>query len=162
VPTVPGIRRAIGLGDEGESRSPMSIFNRIRTIAVGLLAVAAVLVGVAAPAYAGYWSTSITNKGDGWSSASWVDHDGDDLTQVQFGPCTREFRARIRRNLPAWDSTWGEEWINCRSYTDSVFSDSKPVPDDYHFDIGGMGNAWCSSGMCAKNLTTVDSVKVWW
>lgn len=140
----------------------MNTRTRARKLALGSVAVGAMVAGLAAPAHAGYWATSISNKGDGWSSSSWMDHDSDDKTQVEFGPCTREFKARIRRDLPTWDSTWGEEWINCKSYTDSVFSDSNPVSDDYHFDIGGMGLAWCASGTCAKNLTSVNSVKVWW
>ncbi|MGD9957960.1 hypothetical protein [Nocardioides sp.] len=70
--------------------------------------------------------------------------------------------AGLRRNLPAFDSTWGEERINCTSYNDSVYSASNPVTDDYHFDINGMGYAWCSGGTCAYNVTTVNSVKIWW
>ena len=127
-----------------------------------VLALTCLLVGLAAPAYAGYRATSINTEHDGWASSDWKDHDGDDKTQVQFGACTRDFRARIRRNLPAFDSTWGEEWINCTDYTDSVFSDSKPVSDDYHFDIGGMGLHACGGGQCSYKYTSVNSVKIWW
>ncbi|GAA3686742.1 hypothetical protein GCM10022237_51360 [Nocardioides ginsengisoli] len=36
------------------------------------------------------------------------------------------------------------------------------VDADYHFDVSGMGYAWCASAQCADNLTTVHSLHIYW
>lgn len=130
----------------------------VKKMLTGALIVVSLIVGTAIPAFAGYRQSSLDRAFNGWSSKSWDDQDANDLTEVQFsGNCLRNFQARIRRDLPTWDTTWGSEWINCYSYTDSVKSDSYPVRDNYHYDVSGMGpgcDNYCTVG--------VATVKIWW
>lgn len=96
-------------------------------------------------------------------SSNWSDHNRDSTnTHVTFRSCTREFRATIRRTISARpDPSVGSEWINCRSYSDAVYGGDLKAAN-YHFDVTGMGFAWCSSGQCAYNLTSVPWLRMYW
>ena len=145
-------------------RNAMGITYSDRARKRGLASIAsfAIVVGIASPAVAGYRATSFTNEKDGYKSSSWKDNDSTDITKVTFTSCTRDFTARIRRDLPALDSTWGEEKIQCTEKVDAVRSDSKAVKDDYHFDIGGMGIQSCTSGYCNARRSSASGIKIYW
>lgn len=135
---------------------------RLRNGIAGAVAVSAMVIGIAAPAFAGTRSDTIDNRKDGWSSDRWNDGDSNDETRVTVRWCTREFRARIRKDrtgLP--DPTIGSEWINCRSYDDAVRSDSNPAAGKYHYDINGMDSHYgCDTGFC--DYRTTAGADVYW
>lgn len=121
-------------------------------------------VGIAAPALAeGHRQSYMNDWHDGDASKSWSDENKDRTdTHVTFNSCTREFKATIRRTVRfASDPALASEWIDCKSYPDAVRAGDLKAAD-YHFDVTGMGFAWCASGQCAYNLTDVPELHIYW
>ncbi len=134
-----------------------------RALATGA-ASALIALGIAAPALAeGHRQSYMNDWHDGDRSSSWRDNNIDSTNgRVSFKSCTREFTATIRRDKSFGpDPSVGSEKINCRSYADAVYS-GDVSSGDYHFDVTGMGLAWCSSGQCAYNLTDVPELHIYW
>lgn len=132
-----------------------------RTAAVGFAAIA-VAVGIAAPALAAGSRTShMTNWIDGDASSNWS-VGTNASTHVTFNSCNREFKATIRHTIPLHaDPAVGSEWINCKSYADAVYA-TADGGGNYHFDVTGMGIAYCVAGACVFNTTTVPSMVIHW
>lgn len=127
-----------------------------------LVAAGLVVLGLAAPALAGSKTSHMTDWHDGDASSSWSGT-RNHKTSVAFDSCTREFRATIRRTMTARpDPKVADEWINCQSYADAVRSDTLTASGKYHFDVSGMGFAWCASGECQYNLTSVPKLSIYW
>lgn len=127
-------------------------------------AAALIAIGLAAPAFAeGHRESYMNNWHDGDRSSSWRDNNIDAANgRVTFKSCTREFKATIRQDKSfAPDPSVGSEWIDCRSYADAVYA-GDVGRGDYHFDVSGMGLAWCASGQCAYNLTDVPELHIYW
>ena len=127
-------------------------------------AVGAIVMGIAAPAFAeGSRQSYMNDWHDGDASSSWDDNNKDGAdTHVTFNSCTREFTATIRKTVPLNpDPKIGSEWINCTSYADAVRV-GDVASANYHFDVSGMGLAWCSGGQCAYNLTDVPELHIYW
>jgi len=121
-------------------------------------------IGLAAPAFAeGYRDSYMNDWHDGDTSSNWKDNNEDSYNgRVTFRSCTREFRATVRRVVSFQpDKQVGSEWIDCRSYSDAVYVGDVSA-GTYHFDVSGMGFAWCSSGQCAYNLTDVPDLRISW
>jgi hypothetical protein len=110
--------------------------DRTRNRIVALFSVAAVAVGVAAPAFAeGNRTSSMSSWSSGDASHSWYDGNTDsDATHVTFYDCTREFKATIRKTVTGGDPSYGSEWIDCKAYVDAV-SVGDVAAGDYHFDV---------------------------
>ena len=71
--------------------------------------------------------------------------------------CSRDFQATIRMDkfgLP--DPNVGQEWLNCTSYADAVYSDDATPSGKYHYDINGM------DGSCFCDYRTVADTTVYW
>lgn len=123
-----------------------------------------IAVGLAAPVFAeGHRQSYLNDWHDGDRSSSWRDNNIDGTNgRVTFVSCSREFRATIRQEKTlAPDPSVGSEWIDCRSYADAVYAGDVSRAD-YHFDVSGMGLAWCASGQCAYNLTDVPELHIYW
>lgn len=140
----------------------MTVWTRRAMTAVvagGLIA-----IGVAVPVFAeGSRDSSMSNWTDGDASSNWKDNNTDSTnTHVTYDDCTREFTATIRRTVPfAVDPNVGSEYINCRSYPDAVYAGDLSAAS-YHFDVTGMGIAYCISGSCVFNRTSVNSLHIHW
>lgn len=137
-----------------------STWRRLAAVVGGAL----IAIGVAVPAFAeGHRQSYMNDWHDGDASSNWKDDNADGTsTHVTFTSCTREFRATIRRTIPfRADPDVGNEWIDCRSYSDAVYAGDLSAAN-YHFDVSGMGLAWCASGQCAYNLTDVPLLHIYW
>lgn len=134
-----------------------------RRLATGFAAATMIAVGVAAPAFAeGHRQSYMNNWHDGDASSNWTDRNLDSTnTRVTFKSCTREFRATIRKTVTGPDPKISNEWIDCRSYADAVYGGDLGRAN-YHFDVTGMGFAWCASGQCQYNLTDVPELHIYW
>jgi hypothetical protein len=129
----------------------------LKTRLSGVVAVVACVVGIAAPAFAASRDVLIDNKLDGWESPRWNDGAGASPTEVRARWCSLEFQATIRKDrtgLP--DPNVGQEWLNCASYVDSVYSDGDTATGDYHYDINGM------DGSCFCDYRTTADTSVYW
>jgi hypothetical protein len=137
-----------------------SIARTLTVAGAGVL----IALGLAAPALAeGSRTSHMTRWADGDASKNWQDDNADRTnTHVTFDDCTREFKATIRRTVSLRpDPNAGSEWIDCRSYADAVYG-GHLAKGKYHFDISGMGLAWCASGMCEPYRTSVRSLHIYW
>jgi hypothetical protein len=136
--------------------------SRTRNAATAASAVVMTVIGVATPALAtDFRDSHMTRWSDGDRSKDWKvtkKHQ----TSVTFNSCTHEFRATIRHNRTLRpDEKVATEWIDCQSGADAVRGTAKDT-GDHHFDISGMGTAWCLGGQCTPHVTTVPSLRISW
>ncbi len=122
--------------------------NRIMVVFAG----AAVVAGVAAPAFAeGSRTSHMTGWSSGDASNSWYDGNLDSVsTHVMFNDCTREFQATIRKTVTGPDPSYGTEWIDCKAYADAVYAGDVPA-GNYHFDVTAF-----------SGTTTVHNLTEYW
>jgi hypothetical protein len=129
-----------------------------------VVAVGAIVLGAAAPAFAeGHFQSFMTNWDNGHTSRSWEDLnlDGSDTHATFAAGCTLEFRATIRKENFGPDTNMGDEWIDCGDYTDAVRVGDVSA-DDYHFDISDMSGGSCGKFSCTGPTTDVSRVDVYW
>lgn len=130
-----------------------------------ICAAALIVLGIAAPSFAeGTRDSYMNDWTDGDASSDWTDKNKDSVdTRVVFDRCTLEFKATIRHTrtgLP--DPSVGSEYMNCASGDDAVHAGDLPSAN-YHFDVSGLGIAYCVSGLgCVFNTTDVPSLHIRW
>lgn len=138
--------------------------DKPRRVAVGIGCAVALAYGMSAPAFA---ESTVYGRMRSWDNGTqsndWHDYaknDGVETHVTFYDGCTREFRARIRKNNFGPDTTVGSEWINCGSYDDAVRVGVLPA-EDYHFDVQDIAGGSCGKFSCDVGKTSGSYREYW-